>query len=124
MLFSGSTSSVYEFDKEADGNNDHNTRRRYISRKRMHAAKDYSGAEIMRTLRDEVINRGIPVVDFTAAVEIILDKDGKAAGAVLMNMETKQLLVAQCKDSYSRYRRCRKTPLSGIPDFKSLRCNC
>ena len=35
------------------------------SRKRMHAAKDYSGAEIMRTLRDEVLNRGIPVVDFT-----------------------------------------------------------
>ena len=67
------------------------------SRKRMHAAKDYSGAEIMRTLRDEVINRGIPVVDFTAAVEIILDKDGKAAGAVLMNMETKQLLVARAK---------------------------
>ena len=30
------------------------------SRKRMHAAKDYSGAEIMRTLRDEVFNRGIP----------------------------------------------------------------
>ena len=31
------------------------------SRKRMHACRDYSGAEIMRTLRDEVINRGIPV---------------------------------------------------------------
>ena len=67
------------------------------SRKRMHAAKDYSGAEIMRTLRDEVLNRGIPVIDFTAAVEIILDKNGKAAGAVLMNMETKQLLVARAK---------------------------
>ncbi|MBQ9899035.1 MAG: FAD-binding protein, partial [Ruminococcus sp.] len=67
------------------------------SRKRMHAAKDYSGAEIMRTLRDEVINRGIPVVDFTAAIEIILDKNGRAAGAVLMNMETKELLVARAK---------------------------
>ena len=30
------------------------------SRKRMHAAKDYSGAEIMRTLRDEVLNREHP----------------------------------------------------------------
>ncbi len=67
------------------------------SRKRMHAAADYSGAEIMRVLRDEVINRGIPVVDFTAAVEIIKDTDGKAAGAVLMNMETKELLVARAK---------------------------
>ena len=67
------------------------------SRKRMHAAKDYSGAEIMRTLRDEVLNRGIPVIDFTAAIEIILDENGKAAGAVLMNMETKELLVARAK---------------------------
>ena len=67
------------------------------SRKRMHAAKDYSGAEIMRTLRDEVLNRGIPVVDFTAAIELILDEKGNAAGAVLMNMETKQLLVARAK---------------------------
>ena len=32
---------------------------------------DYSGAEIMRVLRDEVINRGIPVVDFTSAIELI-----------------------------------------------------
>ncbi len=67
------------------------------SRKRMHAAKDYSGAEIMRTLRDEVFNRQIPVVDFTAAIELILDENGHAAGAVLMNMETKELLVAKAK---------------------------
>ena len=67
------------------------------SRKRMHACKDYSGAEIMRTLRDEVLNRGIPVVDFTAAVEIIKDENGKAAGALLVNMETGEVLVAKAK---------------------------
>ncbi len=67
------------------------------SRKRMHAAADYSGAEIMRVLRDEVYNRNIPVVDFTAAIEIIKDTDGKAAGAVLMNMETKEIMVARAK---------------------------
>ena len=67
------------------------------SRKRMHAARDYSGAEIMRVLRDEVINRGITVVDFTAAVELILDDKGKASGAVLMNMETGEYLVARAK---------------------------
>ncbi len=67
------------------------------SRKRMHACKDYSGAEIMRTLRDEVINRNIPVVDFTAAIEIIKDDEGKAAGAVLKNMETGEILVAKAK---------------------------
>ena len=67
------------------------------SRKRMHACKDYSGAEIMRTLRDEVINRNIPVVDFTSAIEIIKDEFGNAAGAVLMNMETEEILVAKAK---------------------------
>ena len=67
------------------------------SRKRMHAAKDYSGAEIMRTLRDEVLNLGIPVVDFTAAIELIKDENGKAAGAVLLNMETGEILVARAK---------------------------
>lgn len=67
------------------------------SRKRMHACKDYSGAEIMRTLRDEVLNRQIPVVDFTAAIEIIKDEQGKACGAVLLNMETNEVLVAKAK---------------------------
>ena len=85
-----------EFDKAPDGTMI-TTHGGGTSRKRMHAAKDYSGAEIMRTLRDEVLNRGIPVVDFTAAVELILDENGRAAGAVLMNMETRELLVARAK---------------------------
>ena len=67
------------------------------SRKRMHAAKDYSGAEIMRTLRDEVLNRGIPVVDFTSAVELIKDENGRCCGAVLLNMETGEVMVARAK---------------------------
>ncbi|MBE6590934.1 MAG: FAD-dependent oxidoreductase [Ruminococcaceae bacterium] len=85
-----------EFDKTEDGTMV-TTHGGGTSRKRMHAAKDYSGAEIMRTLRDEVLNRGIPVVDFTAAIELILDKDGKAAGAVLMNMETREIKIARAK---------------------------
>ncbi len=85
-----------EFDKVPDGTMI-TTHGGGTSRKRMHAAKDYSGAEIMRTLRDEVLNRGIPVVDFTAAIELIKDDSGKCAGAVLQNMETKELLVARAK---------------------------
>ncbi len=85
-----------EFDKDADGTMI-TTHGGGTSRKRMHAAKDYSGAEIMRTLRDEVLNRNIPVVDFTAAIELIMDENGNAAGAVLMNMETNELLVAKAK---------------------------
>ena len=85
-----------EFDKAPDGTMI-TTHGGGTSRKRMHAAKDYSGAEIMRTLRDEVLNRGIPVVDFTSAIELILDENGRCAGAVLMNMETKELLIARAK---------------------------
>lgn len=84
------------FDKDEAGNMI-TTHGGGTSRKRMHACKDYSGAEIMRTLRDEVLNRNIPVVDFTAAIEIIKDSNGNAAGAVLMNMETKEILIAKAK---------------------------
>ncbi len=84
------------FDKDKDGRMV-TTHGGGTSRKRMHACKDYSGAEIMRTLRDEVINRGIPVVEFTSAVELIKDEKGQVAGAVLMNMETEDYLVARAK---------------------------
>ena len=63
----------------------------------MHACKDYSGAEIMRNLRDEVLNRKIPVIEFTSAVELIKDDKGQVAGAVLLNMETGDYLVAKAK---------------------------
>ena len=85
-----------EFDKEPDGTMI-TTHGGGTSRKRMHAAKDYSGAEIMRTLRDEVQNRQIPIVDFTSAIELIKDENGKIAGAVLMNMETEEILIAKAK---------------------------
>lgn len=84
------------FDKDADGRMV-TTHGGGTSRKRMHACKDYSGAEIMRTLRDEVINRKIPVVEFTSAVELIKDEKGQVAGAVLLNMETDDYMVAKAK---------------------------
>ena len=85
-----------EFDKEEDGRMV-TTHGGGTSRKRMHAAKDYSGSEIMRTVRDEVLNLGIPVVEFTSAVELIKDEKGQAAGAVLLNMETGDYSVARAK---------------------------
>lgn len=87
-----------EFDKEADGTMV-TTHGGGTSRKRMHACKDYSGAEIMRTLRDEAFNRAkdIEIVDFTAAIEIIKDEKGNAAGAVLKNMETGEIRIAKAK---------------------------
>jgi len=68
------------------------------SRKRMHSSRDYSGAEIMRTLRDEVRNRpNIEVIEFCPAVELALDDKGQVAGAVLYNLETERYFFARAK---------------------------
>ncbi len=65
--------------------------------RRMHSCKDYTGMEIVRVLRDEVRNKGIKCVEFTSAVELITDEDGKVAGAVLLNMESEQYCIAKAK---------------------------
>ena len=69
------------------------------SRKRMHSAGDMTGAEIMRVVRDEVRNRGnnITVLEFSPAVELLLDEDGKCAGAILFNMETREYSIVKAK---------------------------
>jgi succinate dehydrogenase/fumarate reductase flavoprotein subunit len=69
------------------------------SRKRMHSAADITGAEMMRTVRDEVRNRpdDITIVEFSAAVELVLDDAGGCAGAVLYNMETEEYFFARAK---------------------------
>jgi succinate dehydrogenase / fumarate reductase flavoprotein subunit/L-aspartate oxidase len=68
-------------------------------RKRMHYAADITGAEIMRTVRDEARNRAdaIEVLEFSPAVELVLDDNGKCAGAVLYNMETEEYFLVRAK---------------------------
>jgi len=89
------------FDKEADG-----TMRTIhgggTSRKRMHAARDYTGAEIMRTLRDEVRSRAaerpsILVWEFRPAIELLLDDKGQIAGAILKDLDTSRLMVIHAR---------------------------
>jgi len=84
------------FDKETDGT--------FItmhgggtSRRRMHAARDYTGAEIMRTLRDEVTNLGIQVIEFSPAIELLTDEEENCVGAILLNMETDEYTVVRSK---------------------------
>jgi succinate dehydrogenase / fumarate reductase flavoprotein subunit/L-aspartate oxidase len=68
-------------------------------RKRMHYAADITGAEIMRTLRDEARNRvgDIKVLEFAPAVELILNEHGHCAGAVLYNLETEEYFLVKAK---------------------------
>ena len=67
------------------------------SRKRIHSAKDYSGLEMMRVVRDECRNRQIPVLEFSPAVELIRDEQGNCAGAVLYNYDTNRYLVVRAR---------------------------
>ena len=83
------------FDKESDGTmvTIHGGG---TSRKRMHSARDYTGGEIMKTLRDEVKNRGIDIIEFSPAIELLTD-DGKCTGAILYNLETDEYFVVRAK---------------------------
>ena len=69
------------------------------SRKRMHYAADITGAEIMRTIRDEARNRieDITVLEFSPAIELLLNEHGHCAGAILYNMETQEYIVVKAK---------------------------
>jgi len=69
------------------------------SRKRMHYAADLTGAEIMRTLRDEARNRikEIGMIEFSPAVELLVDGSGACSGAVLYNLETEEYFLVKAK---------------------------
>ena len=84
------------FDRKADGSL-FNHRPGGHSRKRSHSIKDLTGHEIMRVMSDEVRNKGIPVLEFCPAVELIKDENGQCAGAVLQNLDNNQLLVVRAK---------------------------
>ncbi len=69
------------------------------SRKRMHTCRDYTGAEIMRTLRDEVKSRpGITVLEFCPAVELLTTLEGEVCGAVLQNLNLNSCLIVKAKN--------------------------
>jgi succinate dehydrogenase / fumarate reductase flavoprotein subunit len=85
------------FDREEDG--------RFVekaagglSRKRMHACRDYTGLEELRVIRDEFRNRGIPYLEYYPVIELLTDAGGKkVTGAVLYNMETGDYKIIKAK---------------------------
>jgi succinate dehydrogenase / fumarate reductase flavoprotein subunit len=63
----------------------------------MHSAKDYTGLEIMRIIRDEARNLALPVMEFAPAIELLTDSSGRVTGAVLLNLETKKYRIVRAK---------------------------
>ena len=84
------------WDKEADGSM-RELSGGGVSRRRLHSARDYTGLEEMRVLRDEMRNRRIECLEFAPVIELLLDANGHAAGAVLMNLETTEMLVVRAR---------------------------
>lgn len=66
------------------------------SRNRLHCCRDYTGGEIMKTLKDEVLNQGIEIAEFSPAVEL-LTENGRCTGAILYNLETGEYQVVRAK---------------------------
>ncbi len=69
------------------------------SRKRMHSCKDYTGLELTRVVLDEFINRGIGYVEFTCAVDLLMDNKDQVAGAVLYDLDSNEYKIARAKST-------------------------
>ncbi len=68
------------------------------SRPRMLSARDYTGAAICRTLRDEIQNKtDIQVLEHMAAVELIMDSKGAVAGAVFYHLLTREYYTVRAR---------------------------
>ncbi len=49
--------------------------------------RDYTGLEMMRVLRESVMNSNIEVLDYSPAVELLANQSGRCAGAVISNLK-------------------------------------
>jgi len=85
------------------------------SRKRMHFCGDITGAEIMRTIRDESRNReNITVLEFSPAIELVLNENGGCAGAILYNLETAEYILVKAKATLIATGGCGRLHIQGF----------
>ncbi|WP_447977792.1 FAD-binding protein [Candidatus Nitrospira bockiana] len=84
------------FDRDHDGNL-HVKKGGGSSKPRLLTCSDYTGLEIMRVLKDEVLNQKIQLLEFSAAVELLSDGNGTCTGAVLRDLDNKRFIVVAAK---------------------------
>ncbi len=84
------------FDRDADGNL-HVKKGGGSTKERLLTCSDYTGLEIMRVLKDEVLNQKIQLLEFAAAVELLSDEQGTCTGAVLQDLDNKRFVVVAAK---------------------------
>jgi succinate dehydrogenase / fumarate reductase flavoprotein subunit/L-aspartate oxidase len=84
------------FDRDTDGNL-HVKKGGGSSKPRLLTCSDYTGLEIMRVLKDEVLNQKIQLLEFCAAVELLSDDKGTCTGAILRDLDNKRYVVVAAK---------------------------
>ncbi len=84
------------FDREGDGNLSLRAGGG-SSLPRLLRCKDYTGLELMRVLKDCVLNEEINVLEFSPVLELLTDGEGTCTGAILKNLDTGKLIVVQAK---------------------------
>ncbi len=84
------------FDRDADGNL-HVKKGGGSTKPRLLTCSDYTGLEIMRVLKDEVLNQKIQLLEFCAAVELLSDEKNACSGAVLRDLDNKRFVVVAAK---------------------------
>ena len=84
------------FDRDPDGNL-HVKKGGGSSKERLVTCSDYTGLEIMRVLKDEVLNQKIQLLEFSAAIELLSDDEGACTGAVLRDLDNHRQIVISAK---------------------------
>ena len=84
------------FDRDPDGNL-HVKKGGGSTRERLLTCSDYTGLEIMRVLKDEMLNQRIQLLEFAAAVELLSDDHGTCTGAVFQDLDNKRFVVVAAK---------------------------
>ena len=84
------------FDRQADGNL-HVKKGGGSSKPRLLTCSDYTGLEIMRVLKDEVINQKIQLLEFAAAIELLSDEAGSCTGAIFKDLDNQRHVVVAAK---------------------------
>lgn len=64
---------------------------------RLLRCKDYTGLEMMRVLKDAVLNEQIEILEYTPVLELLTDGAGACTGAILKNLDNNQITVVQAK---------------------------
>lgn len=67
------------------------------SRPRLISAKDYTGLEIVRVLKEDLLNSGVAIWEFTPAVELLQGPEGSCAGAVFRDVDSEKLKWVKAK---------------------------